>query len=69
MIQLPAFRPKRVQAPADEGVGLVIPVRTVPPSWPPDWWQRNYDQEPDAPDPRPLTAREKAVPPPPAVTP
>jgi hypothetical protein len=56
----------RVQAPADEGVGLKIPLpRTVPPEWPADWWQRNVDDElePDAPDPVPLTSRMKTVPP------
>ena len=68
-MRVPAYPPKRVQAPADEGVGLEIPPRTVPPTWPADWWQRNYDQELDAPDPEPLTLRMRIVPPPPAVTP
>jgi hypothetical protein len=61
-------KPVRVQAPANEGVGLKIPLpRIVPPEWPADWWQRNYDDawEPDAPDPIPLTARMKTIPPPP----
>ena len=63
MDQLPVFPPTRVQAPASEGVGIEIPERTVPRSWPVHWWQRNYDQEPDAPDPRPMKLRERIVPP------
>jgi hypothetical protein len=54
-----------VQAPARCGVGLRFNfVRFPAPSWPEDWWQRNYDllYEPNAPDPLPLTSRMKRIP-------
>jgi hypothetical protein len=66
---LPESSRTRVQAPACAGVGLVFEDRVAEPSWPADWWQRNYDAELDAPDPVPLTEREQHVPPAPEVTP
>jgi hypothetical protein len=65
---VPKSRPTRVQAPAWAGAGLCFRWREADPSWPPDWWQRNYDSDlddPDDPDPEPLTERELRVPPPP----
>jgi hypothetical protein len=38
--------------------------REAQPDWPADWWQRNYDEPPDDPDPEPLTEREMQIPPP-----
>jgi hypothetical protein len=62
---LPEYPPVYVQAPKRAGVGLRFRPREPEPDWPADWWQRNYDQEPDEPDPWPLTERELHVPPPP----
>jgi len=66
---LPEPRPARVQAPAGAGVGLLFRRRFADPSWPPDWWQRNYDEpvlDPDTPDPEPLSGRQLTIPPAPA---
>jgi hypothetical protein len=67
--------PTRVQAPARAGVGLrfqflIRKARRPPPSWPSDWWQRNYDDvfEMNAPDPIPLTPRQMHLPDPPVPT-
>jgi hypothetical protein len=70
---LPEPRPVLVQVPARAGIGLRaqilrgIRTRLPWPSWPADWWQRNYDAvyEVDAPDPIPLTERQMRIPPPP----
>jgi hypothetical protein len=62
---LPEYPPALVQAPKWAGVGLQFRPREPEPWWPADWWQRNYDQEPDAPDPLPLSEREQRIPPPP----
>lgn len=69
---LPEPPPTPVQAPARAGIGIgPLPrlPRTAEPQWPEDWWQRDLDVErddPDAPDPTPLTERQMRVPPPPA---
>jgi hypothetical protein len=69
-----AYQPAgRWQAPAGAGVGLEFHYhsRFPDPSWPADWWQRNYDLpivDPDSPDPMPLTDRMMQIPPAP-VTP
>ena len=69
---LPDPSPVVVQAPARAGVGLRAEILQgilwrPPPTWPEDWWQRNYDAvyEYDAPDPMPLTPRMMNIPPPP----
>jgi hypothetical protein len=62
---LPDYPPVRVQAPKRAGVGLRFPPREAQPGWPPDWWQRNYDEPPDDPGDPPLTEREMHLPPPP----
>jgi hypothetical protein len=62
---LPDPQPARVQAPKRAGVGLRFRPREAQPDWPADWWQRNYDEPPDDPDPEPLTEREMHIPPPP----
>lgn len=62
---LPEPRPVLVQAPAEAGVGLEFRPPTPEPGWPIDWWQRDLDSDrddPDAPDPEPLTLRERVVP-------
>jgi hypothetical protein len=68
---LPAYPPALVQAPVWAGVGLDFEPRFADPSWPADWWQRNYDDQvldPDDPDPVPLSGRQLRVPPPPVVS-
>jgi len=60
----PEYPPTPVQAPASAGIGLHIPERKsdcsgVRPSWYP--FQVNVCDQ-DAPDPEPLTPREKRVP-------
>lgn len=70
--QLPELTGTRVSAPVDEGIGLEIPVRTVEPSWPADWWQRNLDVLRDDPDDEvepPLSGRQLQVPPAPEPAP
>jgi len=64
-VQLPdEYPPKTYQLPLKQGIGLEIPPRTVPPSWPQDWWQRNFDTlDEDGPDPEPFTGRQLVVPP------
>jgi hypothetical protein len=62
---LPVSPPTLVQAPSGAGIGLHFEERLAEPGWPADWWQRNYDEEPDAPDPEPLSEREQRIPPPP----
>jgi hypothetical protein len=62
---LPDYPPAFVQAPKWAGVGLWFAPREAESSWPADWWQRNYDQEADDPDPTPLSEREQRLPPPP----
>jgi len=65
-VPLPEPRPAIVQAPAWAGVGLRFPERKADPSWPFDWWQRNYDTLcEDDPDPTPLCARHLRLPEPP----
>jgi hypothetical protein len=68
---LPEPKPVHVQAPAWAGIGLVFRPRFADPSWPEDWWQRDYDDQivdPDAPDPAPLTDREMTIPPAPVAS-
>lgn len=63
---LPDPPPALVQVPAWAGIGLQFRPRFADPSWPADWWQRNYDEpivDPDAPDPEPLTERQQRIPP------
>jgi hypothetical protein len=63
---LPDFPPVIVQAPARAGVGLRFRERTADPSWPVDWWQRNYDTLcEDDPDPAPFCERALRLPEPP----
>jgi hypothetical protein len=65
-VPLPEYPPALVQAPARAGVGLRFPPRRPDPSWPEDWWQRNFDTLcEDDPDPCALTERQMRVPPPP----
>ena len=70
---LPDPSPALVQAPARAGVGLRFHIydRLPAPSWPEDWWQRNYDEllVPDDPGPMPLTERMMHLPPPPEPAP
>jgi hypothetical protein len=66
---LPDPQPVIVQAPKSAGIGLRFNfARLAAPSWPVDWWQRNYDTmllDPDEPGPLPLTSRQMRLPPPP----
>jgi hypothetical protein len=64
-MSLPDSPPTLVQAPAWAGIGLCFRPRFALPSWPADWWQRNYDDDlldPDEPDPLPLSYRQMHVP-------
>lgn len=65
---LPEYPPQPVQAPAEAGVGLEFREPFPDPTWPEDWWQRNYDEpvlDPDDPDPEPLRGRQLTIPEPP----
>jgi hypothetical protein len=66
---LPDYPPPIVSAPRWAGVGLRAELqlgwmRFPMPSWPDDWWQRNYDllYEYDAPGTWPMTERMMRVP-------
>jgi len=68
---LPDPRSTQVQASRQVGVGLRALFQQEredrpPPSWPQDWWQRNYDLllEPNTP-PEQFRQRALTIPPPP----
>ena len=63
---LPEPPPTQTSAPVWAGIGLRFHYhwRVALPSWPADWWQRNYDSlwEWDEPPPLPMTPRQMRIP-------
>lgn len=74
---LPDPEPVVTHVPADAGVGLRAQFRRQrnerpPADWPPDWWQRNYDQlleKDQGAEPVPLSGRQLKIPPAPGSLP